>query len=204
MKKNNNFFTIFINNFYNYIFKKKNNIFLDIPKSKNSKNIEIKSIKHSTALYTVWLLNLKRLHKIIKKKISLENYHFIDVGCGIGIPLIYAYKKLKFKSYSGFDLVPDYISITKKNINHSVGSNSINVFEADAADIVLEDKSYFIFMYNPFDEIIMEKFLKNNYENFIKNNSVIAYSNCNQLNSIKKFTKNIQEIKKYKLASCYF
>ena len=59
-------------------------------------------------------------------------------------------------------------------------------------------------MFNPFDEVIMEKFMINNYKHLIKNNSVIAYSNYNQLNIIKKFTNNIQEIKKFKLACCYF
>ena len=82
--------------------------------------------------------------------------------------------------------------------------NSINVIQADAANFVLEDKSYFVFMFNPFDEVIMEKFMINNYKNLVKNNSVIAYSNYNQLNTIKKFTNNIQEVKKFKLACCYF
>ena len=111
--------------------------------------------------------------------------------------------KFKFKSYSGIDIIPEYIKISK-NINQSLGLNSIEVFEADASDFVLDNKSYFIFMYNPFDEIVMENFLNNNKESFIKNNSVIAYSNYNQLNTIKKFTNNIQEIKKFKLACCYF
>ena len=204
MKKNNSFLTIFLNNFYNYVFKKKNNIFFDKLDNTKFNYSKIKSIKHSTELHTVWLLNLKRLHQLIRKKINLENYHFIDVGCGLGIPLIYTYKKFKFKSYSGIDIIPEYIKISKKNINQSLGLNSIEVFEADASDFVLDNKSYFIFMYNPFDEIVMEKFLNNNKESFIKNNSVIAYSNYNQLNTIKKFTNNIQEIKKFKLACCYF
>lgn len=204
MKKNNSFLTIFLNNFYNYVFKKKNNIFFDKLDNTKFNYSKIKSIKHSTELHTVWLLNLKRLHQLIRKKINLENYHFIDVGCGLSIPLIYAYKKFKFKSYSGIDIIPEYIKISKKNINQSLGLNSIEVFEADASDFVLDNKSYFIFMYNPFDEIVMENFLNNNKESFIKNNSVIAYSNYNQLNTIKKFTNNIQEIKKFKLACCYF
>ena len=59
-------------------------------------------------------------------------------------------------------------------------------------------------MFNPFGEIIMKKFIENNYKNFANNKSVIAYSNCKQLNTIEKFTKNIQTIDKYKLAVCYF
>ena len=204
MKKNNNFLTILINDTYNYLFKKKNRIILDKSENINLKLTQNESIKHSTALHTVWLLNLKRLYNLVKQKIDLENYHFIDIGCGNGIPLIYANKKFRFKSFSGIDLIYDYIDITKKNIESSLGSNSINVIQADAANFILEDKSYFVFMFNPFDEVIMEKFMINNYKHLIKNNSVIAYSNYNQLNIIKKFTNNIQEIKKFKLACCYF
>ena len=120
------------------------------------------------------VIKFKKIASVNQKKINLENYHFIDVGCGLGIPLIYAYKKFKFKSYSGIDIIPEYIKISK-NINQSLGLNSIEVFEADASDFVLDNKSYFIFMYNPFDEIVMENFLNNNKESFIKNNSVIAY-----------------------------
>ena len=204
MKKNNDLLTILINESYNYLFKIKNKIIID--KSENNKLTlsENESLKHSTALNTVWLLNLKKLHNLVKQKIDLKNYHFIDIGCGNGIPLIYAYKKLKFKSYSGIDLISDYINITKKNIKSSLGSTSIKIIHADAANFVLENKSYFLFMYNPFDEVIMTKFITNNYEILIKNNSVIAYSNYNQLNIIKKFTNNIEEIKKLKLACCYF
>ncbi len=202
--KNNNFLTILINESYNYLFKKKNKIILDKSENINLKLTQNESIKHSTALHTVWLLNLKRLYNLVKQEIDLENYHFIDIGCGNGIPLIYANKNFRFKSFSGIDLISDYINITKKNIESSLRSNSINVIQADAANFILGDKSYFVFMYNPFDEVIMEKFMINNYKHLIKNNSVIAYSNYNQLNIIKKFTNNIQEIKKFKLACCYF
>ena len=42
----------------------------------------------------------------------MKNYHFLNVGCGNGIPLIYAFKKLPFKSYSGFDFVSNYVDIS--------------------------------------------------------------------------------------------
>ena len=95
MKKNNNFLTILINDSYNYLFKKKNRIILDKSENINLKLTQNESIKHSTALHTVWLLNLKRLYNLVKQKIDLENYHFIDIGCGNGIPLIYANKKFR-------------------------------------------------------------------------------------------------------------
>ena len=59
-------------------------------------------------------------------------------------------------------------------------------------------------MFNPFDGFIMKKFIENNYNNLVKNKSLIAYSNYNQLDIIKNYTKNIETINQYKIAICYF
>ena len=206
MIRKNNFFIRLYNNSYNYLFKKINNIQIDKEETKDLVKEKIKSLEHSTALSTVWLLNLKRLYDLTKKKLDIKNYHFLDIGCGNGIPLIYAYKKLPFKSYSGFDFVSNYVDISNKNISNSIGDDrkSIKIFNADASNYILDDKSYFLFMFNPFDGFIMKKFIENNYNNLVKNKSLIAYSNYNQLDTIKKYTKNIQTIDQYKLCICYF
>ena len=194
----------FYNNFYNFLFKKINNIHIDKFENKDLIKKNIKSIEHSSDLQTVWLLNLKRLYVSTKSNLDLENYHFLDVGCGNGIPLIYAYKRLPFKSYSGFDFIPEYVDNSNKNISTSINNNRIIIFNADASEYILNDKSYFIFMFNPFDGFIMKKFIENNSDNLVKNKSVIAYSNYKQLEIIENYTKNIQKIEKYKLAICYF
>jgi len=206
MIRKNNFFIRLYNNSYNYLFKKINNIQIDKEETKDLVKEKIKSLEHSTALSTVWLLNLKRLYDLTKKKLDIKNYHFLDIGCGNGIPLIYAYKKLPFKSYSGFDFVSNYVDISNKNISNSIGDEieNIKIFNADASEYILDDKSYFLFMFNPFDGFIMKKFIENNYNNLVKNKSLIAYSNYNQLDIIKNYTKNIETIDRYKLAICYF
>ena len=205
MIRKNNFFIRLYNDSYNYLFKKINNIQIDKKETKDLVKEKIKSLEHSTALHTAWLLNLKRLYDLTKKKLDIKNYHFLDVGCGNGIPLIYAYKKLPFKSYSGFDFVSNYVDISNKNISNSIGGGGgITVLNADASKYILDDKSHFLFMFNPFDEFIIKKFIENNYNNLVKNKSVIAYSNYNQLDIIKSYTKNIEIIDQYKLAICYF
>jgi SAM-dependent methyltransferase len=205
MIRKNNFFIRLYNNSYNYLFKKINNIQIDKEETKDLVKEKIKSLEHSTALSTVWLLNLKRLYDLTKKKLDIKNYHFLDIGCGNGIPLIYAYKKLPFKSYSGFDFVSNYVDISNKNISNSIGGvGDMIILNADASEYILDDKSYFLFMFNPFDGFIMKKFIENNYNNLVKNKSVIAYSNYNQLDIIKIYTKNIEIIEQYKLAICYF
>lgn len=200
----------FYNNFYNFLFKKLNHIEIDKNESTNLVKKNIKFLKHSNRLQTVWLLNLKKLYDLTKKNLDTRYYHFLDVGCGNGIALIYAHKRLVFKTYSGFDFIPNYVNVSKKNISNSIKkkgvgvNNHITIFNANAGEYILQNKSYFIFMFNPFDAFIMKKFIKNNYYNLVKNKSVIAYSNYRQLNVIKNFTKNIQIIDKFKLAVCYF
>jgi len=160
------------------------------------------------------VVKFKKLYDLTKKNLDTKDYHFLDVGCGNGIALIYAYKKLVFKTYSGFDFISNYVDFSKKNISNTIkksggggagaGNNHITIFNANAQEYILQNKSYFIFMFNPFDGFIMKKFIKNNYKNLVKNKSVIAYSNYRQLNVIKNFTKNIQIMDKFKLAVCYF
>ena len=175
MIRKNHFFIRFYNNSYNFVFKKFNNIKIDKTETVDTIKENLKYLKHTTAFHTGWLLNLKRLYDLTRKNLDIKDYHFLDVGCGNAIPLIYAYKKLVFKSYSGFDFVSNYIDISKKNVQNSLGNNQIILFSADASEYILEDKSYFIFMFNPFDGFIMRQFIQNNYENLVKNKSVIAY-----------------------------
>lgn len=192
------------NNLYNLFFKKVNRIKIDKTEPIKLVIENVKSLKHSNSLQTMWLLNLKRMYNLTRKNINLSNYHFLDVGCGNGIPLIYAYKKTVFKSYSGFDFIIDYVDISKKNISNSLNNKDIFVFHADASDYILDEKSYFILIFNSFDAFVMNKFLKNNYKCLVKFKSIIAYANCTELNTIKNFAKKIQKITKYKLAICFF
>ena len=151
-KRFNNKLTIMINDFYNFYFKYFSNIKIDLYRPIASKRDKrIPNFKHSTPLQTVWLLNLKRLYNLFKNDYDSSKYHFIDVGCGNGIPIIYSYKKLKFKSCMGFDHNNKYVKISKQNVISSIGNkNNIKIFKDDANTYLLNArKKYFIFMYNP-------------------------------------------------------
>ena len=56
----NNFIIRYYNYFYNFLFKKINNIQLDKNENKDLVKERIKSLEHSTSLDTAWLLNLKK------------------------------------------------------------------------------------------------------------------------------------------------
>lgn len=201
----NNNFVRCINFAYNFYFKFFNNIKIDLTED-DSTFLKNKDFKNSKGLGTVWLLNLRRLYQIFKKDNKIHKYHFIDVGCGNGIPLIYAYKKFDFQSYTGFDFINRYVENSKKNVKKSVKNHSkIKIFRKDANSFLLDNKkSYFIFMFNPFDQKVMRTFLKNNIKNMKNNKSVVAYVNYIHLKEVLKFSKKMSKIEKYKSAIIQF
>ncbi len=196
-----------INFFYNSIFKFLNNIRIDLVDTGDRETLKKLRLTNSKGIGTVWLLNLKRLYKLfIKKNYNEKNYHFLDIGCGNGIPLIYAYKKFNFSSYSGFDFKNEYVENSMKNIKSSLQKpEEIKIFFQNAENFFLDEKkSFFIFMFNPFNRIVMKKFLENNFKILKKNKSVIAYCNFIELDEIKNFSNDITLISKYKLALVRF
>ena len=198
----NNFMIGFINDFYNLIFVKIN--FLKTKKTlANFK--KIKNYSNSKGYETVWLLNLKKLYKIFLQYKDPSKYNFIDIGCGYGIALIYAYKKFNFNTYSGIDIIKENVNKAKKNLSMTgIAKNKIKFILKDASSLKLSQKSYFLFMFNPFNDNILKIFLNKNSSILKKTNSVIAYSNCKDLKIIKKYSKKIIRIKAYNLALIFF
>jgi hypothetical protein len=155
------------------------------------------------AFMTVWLLNIKRI--VNRSKINPEDFNLLDVGCGKAISTMYFRSQYNFKSVSGFDFEQSLLDIAEKNILYSESKKDIDLFNADASTFILENKKWFLFMFNPFDSFIMENFMKNNIETLRNTNSVVGYANTHQLQVFKAFApKKIIEIPNYKLAVIFF
>lgn len=137
----------------------------------------------STPYMTVWLQNIDRLIDLLPSNIDLNQYHLCDVGCGLGISTIYFATKYNLKSYNGFDfskkLIKEANQIkTKVNID-------VNFEVANANEKILDEKSYLLFMFNPFGTRTLNKFIANNEHNLKKNKSIILYANDLWINEIK-------------------
>ena len=102
--------------------------------------------------------------------------YFVDIGCGKGKQCIYAEKYFGFDRIIGIDFSNELIDIANKNLFNLKYSN-IEFQLADAADYKLPDKQCMVFLYNPFNEIILNKFVTNNIDNFTKLTSLIIYAN---------------------------
>jgi SAM-dependent methyltransferase len=103
--------------------------------------------------------------------------HFIDIGCGKGRACFYAGQK--YQRVTGIDFSPKLIVTAQKNLSVFSGTITGEIkFElSDASSYDLPAGSALVYLYNPFDEYILRKFLKRNMEHFLKYKSRIAYVN---------------------------
>lgn len=102
--------------------------------------------------------------------------YFIDIGCGKGMQCIYAEKYFSFDRIIGIDFSKELIDIANQNLSNLKYSN-IKFQLADAVKWKLPDERCMVFLYNPFNEIILERFIMGNIDNFIKYGSLICYAN---------------------------
>jgi Methyltransferase domain len=143
------------------------------------------SLEHATAYQAVWNRNLRELFKEAKKTgYKFEN--FIDIGSGKGKACFYAHSKHMFDNIIGIDFSQPLLEIAIKN-KGKIKSQNISFNNADASEYKLPQQNNFIFMFNPFDSVVLEKFITNNIEHFKKNNSLIAYANDIERLSLTKF-----------------
>ena len=102
--------------------------------------------------------------------------NFIDIGSGKGKACIYAARKFKFNKIIGIDFSKELTDIAKSN-KQKLGARHQNIkfIHADATEWKIPEGKNLVFLYNPFNEKIMEKFISNNLEHFLNNDSAIAY-----------------------------
>lgn len=102
--------------------------------------------------------------------------NFIDIGSGKGKACIYAAKNFKFNEVVGIDFSRELIDIANSNLK-KLGPRHQNIqfIHADATEWKIPDGKNLVFLYNPFNEKIMEKFINNNMDHFLRNGSAIAY-----------------------------
>jgi len=115
------------------------------------------------------------LIKFSELNLNMPDY-FIDIGCGKGKQCIYALKYFHFKKAIGIDFSPDLIAIAKNN-SEKLELKNVDFLHADASNWYIGNEKSIVFLYNPFNEIILEKFLVNNISHFIRNKSYVCYAN---------------------------
>jgi SAM-dependent methyltransferase len=97
-----------------------------------------------------------------------DNSHFLDIGCGKGRALCVAAHK-GFNKITGIDLSKEFCNETEKNLavtkRHFPGLQS-KVINNDAFYFEIPGDVDHIFMFNPFDDVVMDAVAENILESF--------------------------------------
>lgn len=133
------------------------------------------SLIHATAYYAVWCRNLRELLGEVEKT-GIAVHNFVDIGSGKGKACFYASKKMKFGKIIGVEFSKPIIEIAIEN-NKIFGRKNIEFIQADANDFILPHGNSLVFMFNPFDNVMLDKFIENNLNHFKTHGSIIAYAN---------------------------
>jgi len=99
------------------------------------------------------------------------NYHILDLGCGKGRVLAVA-SWYGFKKITGIEFSDELCAIARKNITPvqlRFPEKILNVIHANAADYEIEGDTNVFFFFNPFDETVMLKVVKNILASLKKN-----------------------------------
>ncbi|MEI8055657.1 MAG: class I SAM-dependent methyltransferase [bacterium] len=150
------------------------------------------SLYHATSYQAVPIIYLDVLFDL------LQNYspetHFIDIGCGKGRACFYACQK--YKRVTGIDFSQNLVEDAQKNLKSFSGiiKGEITFELRDASLYDLPNEPSLIYLYNPFDEYILRKFIKRNMNHFLKYKSRIAYVNdvCHDLLVEHGFTRTVK------------
>ena len=109
---------------------------------------------------------------------------FVDIGCGKGKQCVYAAKYFKFDEVIGIEFSKPLAEVAEKNL-HRLGWPRVKVINADATSWNIPDGKTVVFMYNPFNAILMSQFISFNLNHFEKFGSVIAYGNDRHRNVLE-------------------
>jgi len=118
-------------------------------------------ISHSTIYMPV---NYYMLEKMMTEMSKLPHQkNFLDIGCGKGRAMVVA-AHYGFKKIAGIDISKEFVDETKRNL--AVVQQK---FPQASLDVMLQDAFYYhipadisvIFIFNPFDEVIMSGVVEN-------------------------------------------
>jgi len=111
---------------------------------------------------------------------------FVDIGSGKGKACLCAATEFGFTEVLGVEFAPHLIEIARAN-SRKLGLSQVSFVEADAAQFRLPEGRTLVFLFNPFDQTILDAFLAHNLAHFQQYGSVIAYGNDRDRASLARF-----------------
>lgn len=152
--------------------------------------------EHGTALVSTSKDFLSKIISDLEISIGepLNRNLFIDYGSGKGAAIIHA-RELGFKRAIGVEFAKELHEVAEENIK-KIKLDNVDSFYADATTFLPPLDVSVIYLFNPFDEVVMEKFIFNLKEQkkLFKNDVYLIYGNASLdiLNKRFKLIKHIE------------
>lgn len=119
--------------------------------------------------------------KVLELIDKVDGYTFIDIGSGTGKALILA-AEYGFKNVLGIEFVPTLCELSRKNINKfskDFPKVKFEIIEDDFRNCDFGDSKCIFLLNDPFDDELMEEFVKKFLNHNKKYPSWIIYKNVN-------------------------
>lgn len=134
---------------------------------------------HATSYQAVWTRNLRVLIRAARRHAELQV--FVDVGAGKGKACIYASRH--FANVIGVEYSANLLSAARANCIRS-GRHNITLLLADACQYDLPAQTCLVFLFNPFDAVVLRQFVNRNLKRLRAHGSLIAYANDMQRDTL--------------------
>ncbi len=164
-------------------------------------NVETqKSIKggHSKGYQACYVRNIR---EAIRESLRIlpSATAFIDIGSGLGKALFVAREFPQLKSIIGLEYLADLHALAEKNVS-SYKESGIQLVNGDANNFIIESQPTILFLFNPFDDVVMKNFVRKNITTIKASKTVIAYVNdvhedvLNQFDLRKLYENKLRKI----------
>ena len=133
------------------------------------------ALPHANQYQATWCSTVRRLMgEAAKTGIAFEN--FIDIGSGKGKACFYAATRPPFRKIIGVEFSKELVDIANRNLM-KFRSDNIEFIEADASRFRLPEANNLVFLFNSFDGHLLSVFIETNLAHFQAFDTLIAYSN---------------------------
>lgn len=147
---------------------------------KNYASVNPENFEHAEMYMASWTCEVIKTYKTLYRMLGpqLKDYVFIDIGCGKGkVGIIWqdcCYKYSIEQKIFGLDILDELVLCAKENHNKFFKSNgNYAVLDATKINPLEFGRKFILYMYNPFDEFILEKVL----ERFDDFDALVIYNN---------------------------
>ena len=143
---------------------------------------DLSAESHAAPYQSVWCLNLRVLIAVAREHGRPST--FIDIGAGKGKACIYAASR--FQSVIGVEYSHDLVKTARLNFSRA-GIRNVMLIHTDAAQYDIPEGANLIFLFNPFDQVILEQFVVRNLGRLDLRKSLFAYANDIHFDVFQKF-----------------